>query len=353
LVGLSAKKLAQYVITKKYGGWRLPTSIVNFNLAFYSHITMIQVDNLIFEYPGVRALDNVNLQVNAGDITALVGPNGAGKTTLLRCLAGLATPFSGNIRLNNIDVLSNPREAHCHIGYLPDFYGLYNELTVKQALTYAALSHNIDQQAIDAAITKAAARLDIGERMLEKIETLSRGLSQRLAIAQAIVHEPRVILLDEPASGLDPEARHSLAQLFLSLRDQGMTLIVSSHILSELEEYSNNMIIVRHGKIVDHQLQNTLANEAKTIRIHFAESIADRIEQLRAIPEIELLESDAQYALISAPADSQQQHHILQALISSEFPVCAFSEEKLNMQDAYLRELADTKQKPLSDTDEP
>ncbi|MDD1606888.1 MAG: ABC transporter ATP-binding protein, partial [Methylococcaceae bacterium] len=212
---------------------------------------MINVEQLIFEYPNLRALDEVSFHIPQGSITALVGPNGAGKTTLLRCMAALDQPMSGNIRIDGIDVLEHPRECHRIIGYLSDFFGLYDRLTVRQCLHYVARAQGIADEDCEAAIAKVSKGLYITDRLDVLAGTLSRGLRQRVAIAQAIIHSPRVVLLDEPASGLDPEARHELAELFLELQKQGMTLLVSSHILAELEAYSTDMLVLRQGRIIE------------------------------------------------------------------------------------------------------
>ena len=168
---------------------------------------LIEVKNLVFEYPGTLALDNVSLSIAEGEIAALVGPNGAGKTTLMRAIAGLGTPISGSIQVDRLDVLRYPRQAHQRIGYLADFFGLYDELTLRQALHYAALAHGIDAEKLTSSIELAAQRLQLEDRLAQQVNELSRGLSQRLAIAQAIIHQPNVLLLDEPAAGLDPQAR--------------------------------------------------------------------------------------------------------------------------------------------------
>src|SRR4051812_31576270 len=210
---------------------------------------MIDVENLVYEYPAARALKGVSLHVADQTIAALVGPNGAGKTTLLRCLAALEDPYSGRVLIGGRDTTHAPREIHAAMGYLPDFYGLYDDLTVRRCLTYAARSHGIGEAAAPAAVQRAAQRVGLAERIDQKAGELSRGLRQRLAIGQSIVHEPKVLLLDEPAAGLDPQARRDLSHLLLSLREQGMTLVVSSHILAELEDYCTEMIIIENGLI--------------------------------------------------------------------------------------------------------
>ena len=174
---------------------------------------MIEVRDLVYEYPSKRALDGVSLSVARGTITALVGPNGAGKTTLLRCLAALEPPYAGAATIDGLDTTGSPREIHAQLGYLPDFYGLYDALSVRRCLTYAARSHGI-APALDGGCGRngGAPRRPARPPGIPAGE-LSRGLRQRLAIGQAIVHEPKVLLLDEPAAGLDPQARRDLSAL--------------------------------------------------------------------------------------------------------------------------------------------
>ena len=211
---------------------------------------MIDVSDLAYEYPSRRALDGVSLRVAPQTITALVGPNGAGKTTLLRCLAALAPPYAGTVTIDGLDTTAAPREIHARLGYLPDFFGLYDALSVRRCLTYAGWSHGIAPALTATAVETAARRVGLLDRLETPAGELSRGLRQRLAIGQAIVHEPKVLLLDEPAAGLDPQARRDLSTLLLALKDEGMTLVVSSHILSELEDYCSDMIIIEAGRIV-------------------------------------------------------------------------------------------------------
>jgi len=292
----------------------------------------------------VLALDDVSLKVEQGEITALVGPNGAGKTTLLRCVAALDTPLSGSVTINGIDALTHPRQIHQQIGYLADFYGLYGQLTVEQSLRYAAMAHSIDASVINDAVKRAAERLEIADRMTQKVATLSRGLTQRLAIAQAIVHEPRLLLLDEPASGLDPEARHALSVLFVNLQQQGMTLVVSSHILAELEEYSSSMVIIRDGKIIEHQQLKDRVGQAILVRVKTSQPAPALATLLKQSNEVELVESGESSVLFRFNGDDQELHEILAMLVRQDVPVCHFGQDKVNMHDAYLAKVTSLKQ---------
>ena len=186
---------------------------------------VLEVSALTFEYPGKRALTDVSFTLPHGAVLALVGPNGAGKTTLMRSIAGLDDPMSGSIMLDGVDVVNEPREAYRKLGYLSDFFGLYGALTVRQSLMHAAGMRALTQSEQDQAVALTAQRLDLTSRLDARTDTLSRGWRQRVAIGQAMVHAPRVLLLDEPAAGLDPEARIGLSTLFRQLRAEGMTLI--------------------------------------------------------------------------------------------------------------------------------
>lgn len=154
---------------------------------------MIDVQNLLFEYVDKRALDNVSFHIPDGSITAMVGPNGAGKTTLLRCMAGLSKPLTGVIGLNGVDVIEQPREAHRNVGYLSDFFGLYDNLTVTQCIEFTAHSRIEDDSQVEEAVNRAIFRAGVNTFADKKVSALSRGMRQRVGIAQAIVHEPKEI----------------------------------------------------------------------------------------------------------------------------------------------------------------
>ena len=297
---------------------------------------LIQVSNLIFEYTGFRALNDVSFTIPSGSITALVGPNGAGKTTLLRCLSALEQPLNGSIIIDEIDVLEHPRLCHRKIGYLSDFFGLYDRLTVRQCLQFVARAQGIAPNACPEAIARASQQLNIVDRLDMTPAELSRGLRQRVAIAQAIIHQPKVLLLDEPASGLDPEARHLLAELFLELQQQGMTIIVSSHILAELEAYSSDMLILREGQIVEHVVIKKKAQHKKLFKLILAH-VDSRLEEILSnIKGLSHTIVNAEQATFEFTGDASCQHELLKTLLEHKLPVCEFGSFSINLQDAYL-----------------
>lgn len=299
---------------------------------------MIEIRDLVFEYPGMRALNGVSLDVAAGAITALVGPNGAGKTTLLRCMAALETPYAGSVRIAGLDTVEAPRAIHERLGYLPDFFGLYDALSVRRCLTYAARAHGVAPQGAPVAVAAAAARVGLADRMEQPAGALSRGLRQRLAIAQAIVHQPSVLLLDEPAAGLDPQARRDLSALLLSLKADGMTIVVSSHILAELEDYSDRMIIVDQGHIAGGQAIALRESRAR-LRILLAVPAQGLGEALAAHPGVEIIEAAAGRALVLVDGGSEARAALLAALVHQGFAVSEFAEDVRALEEVYFAQV--------------
>ena len=300
---------------------------------------MIEVRGLSYEYPGLRALADVSFSIAPGTITALVGPNGAGKTTLLRCLAGMERPLSGSIHVNGIDVVEEPRRSHRHLGYLSDFFGLYDKLTVRQCLGYVGAANGLAADTLTRSVSDTAAELGLAERLDQRTGELSRGLRQRVAIAQAIIHAPTVVLLDEPASGLDPEARFALGDLFLALRQRGMTLLVSSHILAELEAYSTHMLILRGGRLIEHRaLANAIESAAQmeAQALEDPQLLATALAQMSTVSEIRIDGQVVRFALQGAAAERAM---LLQALLARGLRISHFAAVTEDLQQSYLNSL--------------
>jgi ABC-2 type transport system ATP-binding protein len=302
---------------------------------------MIHVNGLIFDYLGHRALHGVSIDIPKGTVTALVGPNGAGKSTLMRCIAGLDMPLSGQITVGGIDVQEHPRKAHTKLGYLSDFFGLYQDLTVAQCLTYAAASQRIPEHLVANRVNEVASYLGVSDKLNSLASNLSRGQRQRVAIGQSIVHMPEVLLLDEPASGLDPEARADLSLLFRKLQAQGMTLVVSSHILSELDEYCTHILSIRDGRVSKHDSLAKTANGSggalKTLLSIKIASPAPQLEGLLAGYEVVHLDVSASTpTTLYMPAnDMAARVELLAKLTGAAVPVFSFTEVRTSLQDSY------------------
>jgi ABC-2 type transport system ATP-binding protein len=312
---------------------------------------MIDAENVVYDYPNGRALRGVSFVVRAGAVLALVGPNGAGKSTLMRCIAALDAPGEGAITVQGVDTQDDPRAVHASLGYLPDIYGLYDRLSVRRCLIYAARSRGVALADAPAAAEVAAARVGLGDRMETLAGHLSRGLRQRLGIAQTLVHRPRVLLLDEPASGLDPEARAGLSALIRSLANDGMTLIVSSHILSELEDYCSEMLMLREGEVVGGgvvRLNGVAPGEAEgegdeapptapatvLVRVAFAVPAGELGDRLSALG-VPLSRLDGDDAILALPPEPEAQTATLTALVKAGLPVRSFAVVRHTLEETY------------------
>jgi ABC-2 type transport system ATP-binding protein len=297
---------------------------------------MIEAENLVYDYPTKRALDGVSFVVRPGEVAALVGPNGAGKSTLLRLLAALDRPYSGVVRIDGRDAAHSPRRVHERIGYLPDFFGLYDDLTTRACLTYAARTRGVSPAAATAAVEKTAARVGLTDKLSARASELSRGMRQRLAIGQAIVHEPTALLLDEPAAGLDPEARASLSGLILALAAERMAIIVSSHILSELEDYSSAMLILRDGKLVGGGAVSAGA-PAGRVRIRIGLSGPDpRLQEILVAASVRIETIGPAEALVETGEGADVHAALLAALVSAGLRISHFAAEKASLEQVYL-----------------
>ena len=210
----------------------------------------IEVAGVRRAFGTVLAVEHIDLLARPGEVTALVGPNGAGKTTLLLMLATLLAPDAGSIRIGGLDPVADPRDVRAIMGWMPDGFGTWDALTVREVLETVAAAYRM---APGAARTRAAEMLDLvhlGDLADRPARVLSRGQKQRLGLARALVHSPSILLLDEPASGLDPRSRIELRDILRSLAASGATLLVSSHILTELQEIADRAVIVARGRSV-------------------------------------------------------------------------------------------------------
>ena len=307
---------------------------------------IIEVIDLSYDYPGFRALERVSLKIEPGTVTALVGPNGAGKTTLLRCIAALETPLSGTIHVAGVDVFESPREVHRLMGYLSDSFGLYGELTVAQGLEYAARSQGLGDDTVAGAVKTTAQRMGLSEKLQSMASTLSRGQRQRLAIGQAIIHSPQVLLLDEPASGLDPEARSSLAGVFKTLQAQGMSLLVSSHILAELDEYSTHMLALNQGRVLEHRALGDVPvtgagpSAERTLRLEFVHGAEPVAAWLKTQVNVTPRRVDGNAVEISLRGDAAAQAALVSACVSAGHGLTMIAPITENLQQSYLKSLA-------------
>lgn len=300
---------------------------------------MINVQHLDFYYGNTQALYDVSVELPQGSITGLIGPNGAGKSTLMRCMAGLEIPTSGDVLLDGLPILDNPRESFSKLGYLPDFFGLPDGLSVIQCLTYAAKSRGIPDARLPDLLLETVRLLNLEHKLYAKVSDLSRGQKQRVGIGQVIIHRPKFLLLDEPASGLDPEARHELSLLLLKLKDEGMSILVSSHILSELDEYCSHMLVIKGGRVQAFQSVNDDVNEDQTVSLQFVgldESIFERVRNMEGVKQAEW---NNHAVTVILDAGEEARAALLRKLFEQNLPLSEASVIKASLLNSYQNSL--------------
>src|SRR6266487_6898127 len=211
---------------------------------------MVDIQHLRKDYRNLTAVKNLSLELEQGDIFGFIGPNGAGKTTTIKMLATLLIPTSGVAYVDGIDVVRNPEAVRAIVGYMPDFFGVYDDIKVWEYLDFFAAAYRIPKDKRPQIIDDVLTLTDLNVKKDSYVESLSRGMKQRLCLAKTLVHDPKVLLLDEPASGLDPRARIEIKELLKELKAMGKTIIISSHILPELADFCNKIGIIEKGEMI-------------------------------------------------------------------------------------------------------
>ena len=307
---------------------------------------MIELVHLRKEYDNLLAVDDLDLIIPQGEIYGLIGPNGAGKTTTIRMTCGLLAPTMGRALVAGVDVAQEPEKAQQHIGYLSDFFAVYEDLKVWEYLDYFAHAYKMPEADIPARLTEVIAQVNLEVKRDAMIRGLSRGMKQRLGIARAIIHRPKVLLLDEPASGLDPKARLELRNLLLSLRDQGATILISSHILTELEGFCTSIGIMEKGRMVrSGRIDEVTAaeNPTRLVRLTWAgdslagDSLKTVQKQLQREPRISQAKLTAAGGAFQFAGPEEDLAPVLAGLIASGVKVTAFGEVKQTVEELYMK----------------
>jgi len=302
---------------------------------------MLEVKNLRKEYGGLTAVRGISFTLQPGDIFGFIGSNGAGKTTTIRMISTLLEPTSGTAILNGADVRTDPMAVRRMIGYMPDFFGLYDDVKVWEYLDFFAAIYQVPVRERMQVIDNVLELTDLTVKKQAFVQSLSRGMQQRLCLARCLVHDPQLLLLDEPASGLDPRARAELKELIAELGRMGKIVIVSSHILPELADFCNTVGIIEKGELLVcgpvGQIVQGL-HSVRVIRIRFQGTNGDLKHFVEARPHVQSVELAGDGELrVELDADEDAQIELLKAIILANFRIVGFREEEADLEDVFLK----------------
>ena len=300
---------------------------------------MIETNDLTKMYGELYALNRLNLTLHQGDVYGFIGPNGAGKTTTMRILATLLNPSWGEATVCGYSIYTGSKEIRRVIGYMPDFFGVYDDMKVIEYLEFFASAYRI----------KGPARRKICEEVLELVDltykrdalvtSLSRGMTQRLGLARTLLHDPQVLLLDEPASGLDPRARIEMRALLKELRSMGKTILVSSHILPELADICNKIGIIEQGKLLVNGEVTEVMKQVRTdivLNIAVSDRLTDAANLLEGQPEVESVEDKNGVLIVKLHEGVNQYGFLANRLINQGFDLTLFKEDEINLETAFM-----------------
>ena len=300
----------------------------------------IRTVNLTKTYAQLLALDELNLELLPGDVFGFIGPNGAGKSTTMKILCGLLQPTSGEAHVLGRNVVENGDFVRRNVGYMPDFFGVYDDLTVTEYLDFFAAAYGINRRTRRKVVHDVLELTDLSYKRDANVDSLSRGMQQRLGLARVLVHDPPILLLDEPASGLDPRARIEIRELLKELQRLGKTILVSSHILSELGEFCNKLGIIERGKLLVCGTIDDLVRRARAhpvISIRTVDPPAPAAELLRADPNVETVHEHDGELLVTLRDASIHHHALIARLAAAGIRLHSVAPQQLKLEDVFLR----------------
>ena len=305
---------------------------------------IVRTEGLVKRYDRTVAVAGIDLAIDQGEIFGLVGPNGAGKTTTLRMLATLLRPDAGTAEINGWSVTRNPDEVRRVLGFMPDAFGVYDDMKVWEYLDFFARCYGLPAASRRRMIGDLLELVDLGDRRDAYVQDLSRGMQQRLCLAHALVHDPQVLLLDEPASGLDPRARVELRELLRELRSMGKTIVISSHILPELEELCTSVAIVDRGQVLAQGRVSEIEQRLRfgaVLRMQLlleGDELAAARDQLAAQPDVAsaTILPDGTVEL-GFRGDDAAAARLLASVVAAGLPVASFARAASDLEELFLQ----------------
>ncbi|MFD0870603.1 ABC transporter ATP-binding protein [Chlamydia abortus] len=300
---------------------------------------MIEIRDLTKQYGSFTAVDSLNMDIAQGTVFGFVGPNGAGKSTTMSILATLLSPTSGTARVGGYEVTRNPKEVRKLIGYMPDFFGVYDHFKTTEYLDFYGASYGIPRVDRQKMIPQLLELVNLTDKADFYVDSLSRGMKQRLCLARCLVHEPELLILDEPASGMDPRARIEMREILKELKQMGKTIIISSHILPELAEMVDEIGVIEHGRLIAKgrvaDIQNRMRAK-RVLHLRLLDREEEAVHLLKDEAFVSMVLHDEKGIHLHFSGKDAEQSELLAKLIALGFRVVAFNEAQTNLEDVFL-----------------
>lgn len=301
---------------------------------------MVEVKNLYKKYGDFVALDKLDFSIDDGEVFGFVGPNGAGKTTTMKIMAGLIRPDGGSITIAGTDALKSDRKLKSLIGYMPDFFGVYDNLKVIEYMEFYASIYGITGSKAEKLCRKLLEIVDLADKAEFFVDELSRGMKQRLCLARCLVHDPKLLILDEPASGLDPRARLEIQKILKRLKERKKTIIISSHILQELSELCTSVGVIDKGRmLVKGKVDDIMLhlNSSNPIQVNVTDGKHTAINILKnedKVKNISISDNDITIGFLGTPDDEAD---LLKKLVTNNVMVTSFVRQSGNLEEIFMK----------------
>lgn len=315
---------------------------------------MLKISNLKKTYGNYHALNGFDLSVGEGSLFGLVGPNGAGKTTAIKIMSGLLMPDEGEVIIDGLDALSQSDRVKELIGYVPDSFGIYENLTVKEYMDFFAAAYGIVGLTARKRCMNLLGQVGLEDRTDFHVDALSRGMQQRLCLARALIHDPKILIMDEPTSGLDPRTRYEYKELIRELHDAGKTVLVSSHILSELSQMCTDIGIMENGKmILCGDMEDIMARieGSNPIRITIMDGVRDAIAIMKRNPNVKTISQNGRQFLLNFDGTREDEAALLEQLIGADIPVREFVREPGSLETYFMQITDHTEETVIMEND--
>ncbi len=303
-------------------------------------MTFVRINDLWVTYGHVHAVRGISFEIPRGEVFGFIGPNGAGKTSTIKVLSTLLTPDHGKVFIDGISVPDNPLEIRKRIGYMPDFFGVYEDLTANEYLHFFAAAYDLPVSQRKRTVADALSLTDLSDKADEPVDGLSRGMKQRLALARVLLHDPDLLLLDEPASGLDPRARIEIRELLIALKNMGKTILISSHILHELSLLCTRIGIIEAGELVTEGSLDDIYRRLglkQLIHVQLVDGSDELVSGIRQIAGVEDVEVQADRLSIQVSAEHLPPEELLDRIYALGARIRMFQPEAMDMETAFMK----------------